>query len=371
MAGEILSLARGMPINRMSLGFTLRSRWTAGLDRLIVDPRQTRLLLANTRILDRWMAKSDLSLLALMSIVAIGLSWELATALPAAGAVPPRLAMLLAVQVAAIALTLFVCARRGQDHARLADQLQYRRRLSQVQKDCAAMALPDRDDLCASLREIAPSVGAERLIVFERHRSGDLEVWCDSQAESPLDPRLGGAAGEASAAQAVDRALVRLPGVLLLPLRVSEVTLGVLTLSGRQIDEAWTSEQGRRAEALADTLAHALLHLQDRRDVRETADFSRAVLASISGDVAVLDANGTVLATNRSWAGRVGSSNPTIKAEPGMSLLAPVTLTEESRRSAERRVARRARGRPADGDPRLRLGRRRGASLVRDQRSNG
>jgi C4-dicarboxylate-specific signal transduction histidine kinase len=134
------------------------------------------------------------------------------------------------------------------------------------------------------------------------------------------------------AAQAIESgALVRLPGVLAFPLHASARTVGALTLISDDEQRRWSDEEVRRGQALADVLALALLHVRDRRDVRETADFSRAVLASVSGDVAVLDAAGVVVTTNASWADAVAGRNPTITARPGMLLVDTVALPGESR----------------------------------------
>jgi C4-dicarboxylate-specific signal transduction histidine kinase len=134
------------------------------------------------------------------------------------------------------------------------------------------------------------------------------------------------------AAQAIESgALVRLPGVLAFPLHAPDRTIGALTLISDDEQRRWSDEEVRRGQALSDVLALALLHVRDRRDVRETADFSRAVLGSVSGDVAVLDAAGVVVTTNASWADAVAGRNPTITARPGMVLLETVALPGESR----------------------------------------
>ncbi len=182
-------------------------------------------------------------------------------------------------------------------------------------KRLATLSSPDdTEGFSQSLREIAPSVGAARLMVCERTASGELRVWCDLQAS--LGPRgpLGSWPDTDVNTRALEGRLVQLPGVLALPLRASNRIVGVLTLFNGDERRPWADEHVRRAIALADVLAHALLHLQDRRDVRETADFSRAVLASASGDVAVLDRMASSLAVNASWIEAMSHRNPTARA---------------------------------------------------------
>jgi two-component system sensor kinase FixL len=278
------------------------------------------------------MARDDLALLALMSLVAVGLSSELAEApQPSAGSGRALALSLLAVQLLALGV-LLGRIRRRRDQALLAELLQYERGLSEVLKRWAALSSPDDTaGLSQSLREIAPSVGAARLMVCERTASGELGVWCDLQASLGPGGPLGSWPDTDVNTRALEGRLVQLPGVLALPLRASNRIVGVLTLFNGDERRPWAAEHLRRAVALADVLAHALLHLQDRRDVRETADFSRAVLASVSGDVAVLDANGVVVSVNASWIEAMSSPNPTTRAGVGMVLLDAVKLPPESR----------------------------------------
>ena len=164
------------------------------------------------------------------------------------------------------------------------------RGLSEILKRWAALTSPHESEwLRESLRDIASSLGAVRCMVFERGRDGHLDVWCDLSADVKAPPLPGNWPSPDVNTQALAGRLVQLPGVLALPLVASNRTVGVLTLFNGDERRPWTDVHVRRAVALADVLAHALLHLQDRRDVRDTADFSQAVLASVSGDVAVLD----------------------------------------------------------------------------------
>ena len=55
------------------------------------------------------------------------------------------------------------------------------------------------------------------------------------------------------------------------------------------------------------------------------------MLASVSGDVAVLDATGRLVATNESWDAVAASLNPVVKGASGILLLDATTLAAEPR----------------------------------------
>jgi signal transduction histidine kinase len=279
------------------------------------------------------MARDDLGLLALMAIVAIGLFWALATGVPIPRSVRAVAAILLALQVIAVGALLILRARTFQDQVRLGALVEFKRLLSDVQKHSTGIrGLDESGDLRASLRLLAVSLGARRILVSETGGPDEIDVWCGSAAHAPAHMAHHDGVHRRVGAQAIESgALVRLPGVLAFPLRGTDRMVGALTLISDDEHRRWSDEDVRRGHELADVLALALVHVRDRRDVRETADFSRAVLASVSGDVAVLDAAGVVVTTNASWAEAVAGHNPTIAARPGMALIDSVSLAGESR----------------------------------------
>ncbi len=120
-------------------------------------------------------------------------------------------------------------------------------------------------------------------------------------------------------------------GILALPLRATHRVYGVLTLLARSERQSWSEEQIQGGLELAHWLAEARARFEARRHALENADFSRAVLASVSGDVAVLDATGRLVATNESWDAVAASLNPVVKGASGSLFLDATTLAAEPR----------------------------------------
>ena len=120
-------------------------------------------------------------------------------------------------------------------------------------------------------------------------------------------------------------------GILALPLRGPHVVFGVLTLIARSERHGWSEEQIQGGLELAQMLADARARFEARRQALENSDFSRAVLASVSGDVAVVDATGRLVATNDSWEAAAASLNPVVKGACGACILEATTLPIEPR----------------------------------------
>jgi signal transduction histidine kinase len=281
------------------------------------------------------LARADLALLALIAIVAIGLSWELMAARPASISVRPLPVLLFLLQLVGLGFFFAWRARTTRDRTQLSGLLEYRRGMFELSKQCAALsASKDHKALSGSLYALAASLDATRLLVVERGRDRRLSVWCDSRGAESSDLRIE--AGHSAIEEAAQEGgVVRLERVLAIPLQIDGPVIGVLALLHEDERRPWTDEQVRRATAVAEVLAHAVQHVQDRREVLETIDFSRAVLDSASGDVAVLDRRGVILAVNESWNRTVSTHNPTVKARPGSGVLDAVALPEESRARLE------------------------------------
>ena len=176
------------------------------------------------------------------------------------------------------------------------------------------------------LQAVGRSLGVARLLVSTEDGDTPLDVWCgpvSSRAMRPLPT-------EARPAASFRRIYCR-SGVLALPLRGSHVVFGVLTLIARSERHGWSEEQIQGGIELAQLLADARARFEARRQALENSDFSRAVLASVSGDVAVLDATGRLVATNESWEAATASLNPVVKGASGTCILDATRLPAEPR----------------------------------------
>ena len=161
------------------------------------------------------------------------------------------------------------------------------------------------------LQAVGRSLGVARLLVSTEDGDAPLDVWCgpvSSRAMRPLPTDARPGAGS--------RRIYCRAGILALPLRAPHVVFGVLTLIARSERQSWSEEQIQGGLELAHWLAEARSRFEARRQALENSDFSRAVLASVSGDVAVLDATGRLVATNESWDAAASSPNPIVKGCP-------------------------------------------------------
>ena len=176
------------------------------------------------------------------------------------------------------------------------------------------------------LQAVGRSLGVARLLVSTEDGDTPLDVWCGPVSSRAMRPLPTDAPPSAGSRRIYCRA-----GILALPLRGPQVVFGVLTLIARSERHGWSEEQIQGGLELAQLLADARARFEARRRALENSDFSRAVLASVSGDVAVLDATGRLVATNESWEAAAASLNPVVKGMCGTCILEATTLTGEPR----------------------------------------
>jgi C4-dicarboxylate-specific signal transduction histidine kinase len=176
------------------------------------------------------------------------------------------------------------------------------------------------------LQTVGRNLGVARLLVSTDDGDAPLDVWC-----GPVSARARRPIPADAQPAAVSEGIYCRSGILVLPLRSSEGRVGQLTLIARSDRQIWSDEQIQGGIALAQWLADTRARFQARRLALEHADFSRAVLASVPGEVAVLDATGRLVATNDAWDAAAASMNPIIKGAAGTFLLDATTLAAEPR----------------------------------------
>jgi hypothetical protein len=158
------------------------------------------------------------------------------------------------------------------------------------------------------LQAVGRSLGVARLLVSTDDGDAPLDVWCGPVSSRAMRPVPTDAKPNAGSRRIFCRA-----GILALPLRAPHRVFGVLTLIARSERRSWSEEQIQGGLELALWLAEARGRFEARRQALENSDFSRAVLASVSGDVAVVDATGRLVATNESWDAAAATPNPIVK----------------------------------------------------------
>ena len=130
------------------------------------------------------------------------------------------------------------------------------------------------------LQAVGRSLGVARLLVSTDDGDPALDIWCgpvSSRAMRPVPVDARPIAGS--------RRIYCRSGILALPLRTAHRIFGVLTLIARSERQSWSEQQIEGGLELAAWLAEARARFQARRQALENSDLSRAVLASVSGDV--------------------------------------------------------------------------------------
>jgi signal transduction histidine kinase/integral membrane sensor domain MASE1 len=85
------------------------------------------------------------------------------------------------------------------------------------------------------------------------------------------------------------------------PIRAGDVLLGALVLSGPARPTSGRAPQPAQLHLLAQVFAGALARKQGEDALRASEAMKSAILASLSGHVAVLDRNGRIIAANATW----------------------------------------------------------------------
>jgi C4-dicarboxylate-specific signal transduction histidine kinase len=122
--------------------------------------------------------------------------------------------------------------------------------------------------------------------------------------------------------------------VVVVPLMAGGARLGILGLSTVRHERMWSDEIVDRLHLLGEIFTTAVIRQQAEAETREGEALNRAVLASLSGAVAVIDRAGAIVRVNETW-GRLGHT-------PGGRFLSGLVVggnyLDACRRAAERGV---------------------------------
>ena len=105
---------------------------------------------------------------------------------------------------------------------------------------------------------------------------------------------------------AVDQASYRRQGIksaVSVPMVAAGTGIGVLGLSALRAERAWSAGIVERLRLVAEILTAAVMRQRASREASDVELLNRAVLASLSGAVAVVDRDGRILRVNETWAG--------------------------------------------------------------------
>jgi signal transduction histidine kinase len=253
-----------------------------------------------------------------------------------------------------------VIRQRERAEAALKGRLAFERLLSEVS---AAFAGRPGSEIAEAIRDALARI-AERLDVDRaalaqvsgKGRAFDLEYASRSHGIDDLPPSIlagefpwGGEKSRRGEVVSFSR-LEDLPGeaatdresfgrygirsAVAVPLMAGSVSLGVLGLATVRYERSWSGEMVERLRLLGELFTAALMRQRADADARHGEALNHAVLASLSGAVAVVDRDGLAIRVNETWIRASRSQGRPLV--PGLEV--GVSYLEACRRAAERGV---------------------------------
>jgi signal transduction histidine kinase len=193
------------------------------------------------------------------------------------------------VQLALIALLLVERRRRKRAQLAVEDQAAYEQTMARVRTDAVRHA-PDEapQALENALARIAEYAGASSAtLVQSADSNGGAPVRLRWDAPSGLEPSdTPSSEGDGSRLE--------------IPLVADGASIGALDL-WRHDGREWPETLVRRIESAGEIIAGAMARSRAVHAVRRGEELNRAVLASISTQIAILDGTGTIIRANEAW----------------------------------------------------------------------
>jgi C4-dicarboxylate-specific signal transduction histidine kinase len=204
------------------------------------------------------------------------------------------LIVLLAAQ--ALLIGLLLLERRSRIHAQRAmeDQAVYEQTVAALATDLGRQA--DKESPSALESALA------RLAAYAGASTVSLLRYADDQAGSPLRlvwESLDGVPGDS--APGLASAHANGDSRLEIPLLADGKRIGTLELHRSDGDAAWSRRLRTRLEGAAEVIAASLARARAARAIHRSEELNRAVLASISTRIAILDPQGTIIRVNEAW----------------------------------------------------------------------
>jgi len=211
---------------------------------------------------------------------------------------------LIAAESALIGLLLLERRRRKLIQAAVQEQLAYERTMAALTTDAVRHA---PDDAPQALEDALARIG---------HYAGASAATLTQYPETSIEPRKrlswvapaanGGGRGErAPTAEASDDSLLEIPLV------ADGAAIGSLELR-RSDGHGWSSLLTHRLDSAGKIMAGAMARSQAARTIHRGEELNRAVLASLSTRIAILDRDGTIIRVNEAWrdGARFGAVEP-------------------------------------------------------------
>ena len=199
-------------------------------------------------------------------------------------------------QTTLIALLLVERHRRRRGQLAIEDQNAYEQAIAALTTDAVRHA-PEAAPRALEdvLARVARYAGASRAALI---------LYADDPARAPSRlcwPHSAKAATPQDAAPTLsDQSDADAPG-LRIPLEADGTPIGMLELYRGDVRQEWPPRLVGRLEAAADLIAGAMARARAARVIRQGEELNRAVLASLSTQIAILDSDGTIIRVNDAW----------------------------------------------------------------------
>jgi transcriptional regulator with GAF, ATPase, and Fis domain len=218
-------------------------------------------------------------------------------------------------------------ARRRRAEARLTERLTLEMRLAEF--SARLVDLPaDRVDfqIADELKKLGDFLAVDRISLFEfpENKPGTAILHSSAVAQVQPPPRLVeydrftwlhdkifhgqivqfNELGELPPEAGAEIAYMQSQGItsaVFMPVTSGQNTWGVLSFAMLTRHRKWSPETVQRYSLVAQVIAHAMSSKQSRNALRQSKNFNRSVLDSLSYHIAVLDRQGTILDVNERW----------------------------------------------------------------------
>jgi len=200
---------------------------------------------------------------------------------------------LMAVQSLLILALLIERERRRRAQLALEDQMAYEQTIAELNTDAGRHA---PQDTRLALEEALARVGR-----YAGATSAVLVQYSDGSALPSSSMAWSSATDEAESAVALAMSVAGGGAELEIPLVADGVHLGALALYQPNAAHAWSPRLVGRLGAAGELIAGAMARSRAVRAMRAGEELNRAVLASLSAEIAILDRDGRIIRVNDAW----------------------------------------------------------------------
>ena len=237
-----------------------------------------------------------------------------------------RLAVLMTLAVIALQLTLIALLllerhRRKRAQLELRERSAYEQTIARLTTDAVRHAPEEApqalEDALAHIAEYAGASAATLVQCPENGFGAPVRLAWAAPTNGKHPPALVSSSAHPSNGSRLE-----------IPLVADGTRIGTLELH-RQNGGGWPAALIRRLDSAGEVIASAMARSRAVRTVKRNEELNRAVLASLSTQIAILDDNGTIIRVNEAWR-RVSPDGPAGPAHDGF---VGVSYLEECRRA--------------------------------------